>query len=79
MASKNPCKFHVSGHFRCDIFCVALYSEKLAALVKSNLLTLSIEQVNDDDRRKNTEILANQQLEGNYFKFKVYRRYVVKG
>ena len=45
-------------------FGVTLYSgEIIAALVKSNLLSLSIEQVGDDDRRKNTKILANQQLE----------------
>ena len=45
-------------------FGVTLYSgEIIAALVKSNLLSLTIEQVSDDDRRKNTKILANQQLE----------------
>ena len=45
-------------------FGVTLYSgEIIAALVKSNLLSLSIEQVGDDDRRKNTKSLANQQLE----------------
>ena len=45
-------------------FGVTLYSgEIIAALVKSNLLSLSIEQVGVDDRRKNTKILANQQLE----------------
>ena len=43
---------------------VTLYSgEIIAALVKSNLLSLSHEQVSDGVGRKNTRILANQQLE----------------
>jgi len=45
-------------------FGLTLYSgEIIAALVKSNLLSLSIEEIVDDDERKNTKILANQQLE----------------
>ena len=45
-------------------FGVTLYSgEIIAALVKSNLLSLSLEQVSDDVGRKNTRVLANQQLE----------------
>ena len=65
MASKNPTRnstfLVILG---ATFFGITLYSgEIIAALVKSNLLSLSIEQVSDDDRRKNTEILANQQLE----------------
>ena len=45
-------------------FGFTLYSgEIIAALVKSNLLSLRIEKVGDDDERKITRILANQQLE----------------
>lgn len=41
-----------------------LYSgEIIAALVKSNLLSLSLEQGTADDGRRNTKILANQELE----------------
>jgi len=65
MASKNPLRnptfLVILGAI---FFGVTLYSgEIIAALVKSNLLSLSIEQVSDDDRRKNSKILANQQLE----------------
>ena len=65
MASKNPIRnstfLVILG---ATFFGVTLYSgEIIAALVKSNLLSLSIEQVSDDDRRKNSKILANQQLE----------------
>ena len=65
MAQKNPVRnstFLVL--LGATFFGVTLYSgEIIAALVKSNLLSLTIEQVSDDDRRKNTKILANQQLE----------------
>ena len=65
MASKNPTRnstfLVILG---ATFFGVTLYSgEIIAALVKSNLLSLSIEQVSDDDRRKNTKISENQQLE----------------
>ena len=65
MASKNPIRnstfLVILG---ATFFAATLYSgEIIAALVKSNLLSLSIEQVNDDDRRKNTKVLVNQQLE----------------
>ena len=55
MASKNPLRnstfLVILG---ATFFGVTLYSgEIIAALVKSNLLSLSIEQVSDDDRRKN--------------------------
>ena len=65
MTSKNPTRnstfLVILG---ATFFGITLYSgEIIAALVKSNLLSLSIEQVSDDDRRKNTKILANQQLE----------------
>ena len=65
MASKNPIRnstfLVILG---ATFFGVTLYSgEIIAALVKSNLLSLSIEQVSDGDRRKNTKVLANQQLE----------------
>ena len=65
MASKNPIRNPTFLIILSAIFFgITLYSgEIIAALVKSNLLSLSIEQVNDDDRRKNTKILANQQLE----------------
>ena len=65
MASKNPIRNPTFLVILSAIFFgVTLYSgEIIAALVKSNLLSLSIEQVSDDDRRKNTKILANQQLE----------------
>ena len=64
MASKNPIRnstfLVILG---ATFFAATLYSgEIIAALVKSNLLSLSTEQVSDD-RRKNTRILANQQLE----------------
>ncbi|MDC3090594.1 hypothetical protein OA340_01685 [Paracoccaceae bacterium] len=43
---------------------VTLYSgEIIAALIKSNLLSLSLEKVSDDGGSKNTKILANQELE----------------
>ncbi len=43
---------------------VTLYSgEIIAALVKSNLLSLSLAQVSDNGERKNTKISANQELE----------------
>ena len=45
-------------------FGLTLYAgEIIAALVRSNLLSLSVEQLNNDVERKNTKILANQQLE----------------
>ena len=45
-------------------FGLTLYAgEIIAALVRANLLSLSVEQLNNDVERKNTKILANQQLE----------------
>ena len=45
-------------------FAVTLYSgEIIAALVKSNLLSINIEHVSDDGNKKNRTKLANQQLE----------------
>ncbi|MFL2800930.1 MAG: hypothetical protein ACJZ8K_05755 [Paracoccaceae bacterium] len=45
-------------------FGLTLYAgEIIAALVKSNFLSLSVEQLSNNVERKNTEILANQQLE----------------
>ena len=45
-------------------FSVTLYSgEIIAALVKSNLLSINIEQISDDGKKKNSTKLANQQLE----------------
>ena len=45
-------------------FAVTLYSgEIIAALVKSNLLSINIEQISDDGKKKNSTKLANQQLE----------------
>ena len=45
-------------------FSVTLYSgEIIAALVKSNLLSINIEQISDDANKKNRTKLANQQLE----------------
>ena len=45
-------------------FGLTLYAgEIVASLVKSNLLSLSVEQLSNDVERKNTKILANQQLE----------------
>ena len=45
-------------------FGLTLYAgEIVASLVKSNLLSLSVEQLSNDVGIKNTKILANQQLE----------------
>jgi chromosome segregation ATPase len=45
-------------------FAVTLYSgEIIAALVKSNLLSINIEQISDDGKKKNRTKLVNQQLE----------------
>ena len=45
-------------------FGLTLYAgEIIAALVKSNLLSLGVEQLSNDVEIKNTKILANQQLE----------------
>ena len=45
-------------------FGLTLYAgEIIAALVKSNFLSLSVEQLSDNVERKNTNILANQQRE----------------
>ena len=45
-------------------FGLTLYAgEIIAALVRSNLLSLSVEQLNNDVERKNTKMLENQQLE----------------
>ena len=45
-------------------FSLTLYSgEIIAALVKSNLLTINLEKISDDGESKNRKILANQQLE----------------
>ena len=60
-SKRNPTLLVILG---AAFFGFTLYSgEIIAALVKSNLLSISLEQVSDDGRRKNTEILANQQLE----------------
>ena len=45
-------------------FGLTLYSgEIIAALVKSNLLTINLDEINDDGESKNRKMLANRQLE----------------
>ena len=45
-------------------FSLTLYSgEIIAALVKSNLLTINLEEISDDGESKNRKMLANRQLE----------------
>merc|ERR1711991_951154 len=45
-------------------FSLRLYSgEIIAALVKSNLLTINLEEISDDGEGKNRKMLANRQLE----------------
>ncbi len=45
-------------------FSLTLYSsEIIAALVKSNLLTINLEEISDDIESKNRKMLANRQLE----------------
>ena len=45
-------------------FSLTLYSgEIIAALVKSNLLTINLEEISDDGQSKNRKMLANRQLE----------------
>ena len=45
-------------------FSLTLYSgEIIAALVKSNLLTINLEEISNDGESKNRKILANRQLE----------------
>jgi len=45
-------------------FSFTLYSgEIIAALVKSNLLTINLEEISDDGDSKNRKMLANRQLE----------------
>ena len=45
-------------------FSLTLYSgEIIAALVKSNLLTINLEEISNDVESKNRKMLANRQLE----------------
>ena len=60
-SKRNPTLLLILG---ASFLSFSLYSgEIIAALVKSNLLSLSLEQGTADDGRKNTKILANQELE----------------
>ncbi len=60
-SKRNPTLLLILG---ASFLGITLYSgEIIAALVKSNLLSLSLEQVSNDVGRKNTKILANQELD----------------
>ena len=65
MVSKNSRTNQLLLYIAGAIFlCVTLYSaEIIAALGKSNLLSLNLEQISDDDQIKNSEILARQRFE----------------
>ena len=65
MVSKNSRTNQLLLYIAGAIFlCVTLYSaEIIAALGKSNLLSINLEQIKDDDRIKNSEILARQRFE----------------
>ena len=60
-SKRNPTLLLILG---ASFLGITLYSgEIIAALVKSNLLSLSLEQVSNDVGRKNIKILANQELD----------------
>ena len=60
-SKRNPTLLFILG---ASFFGLTLYSgEIIAALVKSNLISLSLEQIGDDVERRNTEIFVEQKLE----------------
>ena len=65
MVSKNFRRNQLLLYIAGAIFlCITLYSaEIIAALGKSNLISINLEQISDDDRIKNSEILARQRFE----------------
>ena len=65
MVSKNSRRNQLLLYIAGAIFlCVTLFSaEIIAALGKSNLLSINLEQISDDDQIKNSEILARQRFE----------------
>ena len=65
MVSKNFRRNQLFLYIAGAIFlCITLYSaEIIAALGKSNLISISLEQISDDDQIKNSEILASQRFE----------------
>ena len=65
MASKNSRRNQLLLYIAGALFlCITLYSaEIIAALGKSNLLSINLEKINDDDQIKNSEILARQRFE----------------
>ena len=65
MVSKNYRRNQLLLYIAGAIFlCITLYSaEIIAALGKSNLLSINLEQISDDDQIKNSEILARQRFE----------------
>ncbi len=76
-SKRNPILLVIIG---ASFFGLTLYSgEIIAALVKSNLLSLSLEQIGDDVGRKNTKIVANQQLEEVTANLKNAEKMLLKG
>ena len=65
MVSKNRRRNQLLLYIAGAIFlCVTLYSaEIIAALGKSNLLSIDLEQISDDDQIKNSEVLARQRFD----------------
>ena len=65
MVSKNSRRNQLLLYIAGALFlCITLYSaEIIAALGKSNLLSINLEQISDDDQIKNSEILARQRFE----------------
>ena len=65
MVSKNSRRNQLLLYIAGAIFlCITLYAaEIIAALGKSNLLSINLEQISDDDQIKNSEILARQRFE----------------
>ena len=65
MVSKNSRRNQLLLYIAGAIFlCITLYSaEIIAALGKSNLLSIDLEQISDNDQIKNSEILARQRFE----------------
>ena len=60
-SKRNPMLLFILG---ATFFGFTLYSgEIIAALVKSNLLSLSLEQLSDNDKRRTTDMLVDQQLQ----------------
>ena len=58
---RNQLLLYIAGAIS---LCISLYSaEIIAALGKSNLLSINLEQLSDDDQIKNSEILARQRFE----------------